>query len=164
VAQRTFFLLLVLAAGPLQAGDLYRWVDKDGTVHYTDTLPPPSAKRIEEKNLTPSVIQTTGLPYAARQAAKNFPVTLYVSDCGETCDQAKKHLTRRGVPFTSKNADDPTVQEEMRKAFGGLQVPVLVIGGTTAKGYEASAWDAALDAAGYPNTAFPRAAPPTAAP
>jgi len=166
VAHRALFVLLALATGLSQAGDLYRWVDKDGTVHYSDTFPPSSAKQVQEKNLTPSVIETSGLPYAAKQAAKNFPVTLYISDCGETCTQAKQHLTRRGIPFTTKNADDPTVQEEMRKKFGGLQIPILVIGNTTSKGYEAAAWDAALDAAGYPRSipSSPKAEPATATP
>lgn len=166
MAHRALFLLLTLAAGLSWAGDLYRWVDKDGTVHYSDTLPPSSAKQVQEKNLTPSVIETSGLPYAAKQAAKSFPVTLYISDCGETCAEARQHLTRRGIPFATKNADDPAVQEEMRKKFGGLQIPILVVGNTTSKGYEAAAWDAALDAAGYPRSIppSPRAEPAAATP
>lgn len=164
-----WLLIGLLATGAASAAELYRWVDTNGNVHYTDTPPPPSAKKGEEKHLTPSVIQSTQTPYATRTAVKNFPVTLYNSNCGETCDEAKNHLTRRGIPFTAKNADDPAVQEEMRKLFGGLQVPILVIGKSPTKGYEASAWDAALDAAGYPRSAPtlptpPKAEPPAAPP
>lgn len=166
MGRRGLWLLIgLLAAGAVGAAELYRWVDSEGKVHYTDTPPPPTAKKGEEKRLTPSVIQSTQVPYATREAAKNFPVTLYNSDCGETCDAAKNHLTRRGIPFTAKNADDPVVQEEMRKLFGGLQVPILVVGKTPTKGYETSAWDAALDAAGYPASAtLPPPAPPKAEP
>ncbi len=144
-------LLLFLLPGTALAGTLYKWVDEKGEVHYSDT-PPTKAKNLQEKDLRPSVIQTTGQPYATRQAVRNFPVTLYVSDCGEPCEQAKKHLTRRAIPFTTRNADDPTVQEEMRKRFGGLQVPILLVGESSTKGYEPATWDAALDAAGYPGT------------
>lgn len=173
MARRGLWLLIgLLAAGAAPAAELYRWVDAEGKVHYTDTPPPPSAKSGEEKRLTPSVIQSTQTPYATREAAKNFPVTLYISDCGETCDQAKNHLARRGIPFTTKNANDPAVQEEMRKQFGVLQVPILVVGKSPTKGYESSAWDAALDAAGYPRSAAlppltpasPKAEPPTSQP
>lgn len=167
MGRRGLWLLIgLLAAGAAYAAELYRWVDSEGKVHYTDTPPPPTAKKGEEKHLTPSVIQSTQTPYATREAAKNFPVTLYNSDCGETCNEARKHLARRGIPFAAKNADDPAVQEEMRKAFGGLQVPILVIGKTPIKGYETSAWDAALDAAGYPASALlpPPPAPPQAEP
>lgn len=164
MTRRGLWLLIgLLAAGAAYAAELYRWVDAEGKVHYTDTPPPPSAKKGEEKHLTPSVIQSTQ-PYATREAVKNFPVTLYVSDCGETCDQAKKHLVQRGIPFATKNADDPAVQEEMRKQFGGLQVPILVIGKTPTKGYEASTWDSALDAAGYPRSTLPLPSSPKAEP
>ena len=34
---------------PLQARDLYRWVDEDGNVHYSETLPPESSTRPHDK-------------------------------------------------------------------------------------------------------------------
>lgn len=37
--------VLLAAALPVQA-EIYKWVDKDGTVKYTDTPPPPGAKSI----------------------------------------------------------------------------------------------------------------------
>lgn len=47
MALRTTFLALALAAafaGSLDAQTLYRWIDADGKVHYTDTPPPATAK------------------------------------------------------------------------------------------------------------------------
>jgi hypothetical protein len=35
----------------VHAGNMYRWVDKDGKVHYTDQLPPPEAQSAERKKL-----------------------------------------------------------------------------------------------------------------
>jgi glutaredoxin len=95
---------------------------------------------------------------------KNFPVTLYVTDCGDPCKSARAHLTKRGVPYAEKN---PQKQEEI-EAFkkltgGGMEVPLLIVGQLkTVKGYLASEWDTALDAAGYPSTAVPGAKPVTA--
>jgi hypothetical protein len=40
---RTFLLVLLVLAAPAQA-QVYRWVDAKGTVHYSNTEPPPSAK------------------------------------------------------------------------------------------------------------------------
>jgi len=42
---RMFALLVVLAAMPA-AADVYRWVEKDGHVHFGDRPPPGSAERI----------------------------------------------------------------------------------------------------------------------
>src|SRR4051812_21480353 len=97
-------LLAGIAAAVLCGGasaQMYRWVDKDGRTHYTQTPPPPDAREAQKKSLgaggaTPS----PDLPYATQNAAKNYPVTLYTSPgCGAPCEQARSLLVRRVVPF-----------------------------------------------------------------
>jgi glutaredoxin len=146
------FVFLLFCTQLAVAATMYRWVDAEGKVHYTDQQPPESAKGVQKMRPAGIVEDTTPEPYAVRQAARKFPVVLYVSDCGEVCDKAREHLKRRGVPYTSKNPQEPEIAEALKKLAGGLQVPVLVVGSSVEKGYEAGAWDAALDAAGYPRS------------
>lgn len=47
---KSYALLLLLAIQPLYAEELYRWVDADGNVQYTQT-PPPAGVNAEVKNL-----------------------------------------------------------------------------------------------------------------
>lgn len=150
-----FCIFCMFAVYSAQSATLYRWVDTDGKVHYTERPPPPSvAKKVEEKTLGTAPADDGQLPYASRRAAKNFPVTLYNSDCGEACTRAREHLTKRGIPFNEKNAGTAEIQAELKKLIGALEVPVLAVGtATRLKGYEAGAWDAALDEAGYPKSA-----------
>ncbi len=147
-------VLLCCALSSLaQAGELFRWVDADGKVHYTDQPPPAGAKKVEERKLSGSTIDASEMPYALRQAIKKSPVTLYANDCGVPCTQARDHLTQRGIPFTGKNPQtSPADAEALKKLVGASYVPVLVVGGAVSKGYEKGAWDAALDAAGYPKS------------
>ncbi len=149
-----FCLLCMFAVYSAQSASLYRWVDLDGKVHYTEQPPPPSAARkVEEKTLGTPAADDVQLPYASRLAAKNFPVTLYISECGEPCTKARELLTKRGVPFSEKDAGTAAVQVELKKLIGSLEVPVLEVGTVTRlKGYEAGAWNAALDEAGYPKS------------
>lgn len=154
---KTLALLLVCSALACTAGaaEMYRWVDKDGKVHYTDSPPPATARKVEEKNLGGNNSVSAGdLPYATRMAAKNFPVTLYVSNCGEPCTQARQHLAKRGIPYAAKNpASSQADADALKKLVGTPQVPVLVVGSASPlKGYDAASWDAALDAAGYPKS------------
>lgn len=159
------FLLCCAMSGLLQAGELFRWVDAEGKVHYTDQPPPASARKVEEKKLSGSTIDTSELPYALQQAVKKSPVTLYANDCGEPCTQARAHLAQRGIPFASKNPQTtPADAEALTKLVGANYVPVLVVGSAVSKGYEKGAWDAALDAAGYPKSALVKKAPAPAAP
>jgi glutaredoxin len=148
----TFAMLLVLALGAqaLGAAQLYRWVDERGRVEWRDTPPPPSARKVEKRNMGGNTIETSTPPYSVQQAVKNFPVTLWVFDCGAPCEQARAHLSRRGVPYTERHAQKEA--EALKQATGGLEVPVLFVGSAQLKGYLESDWDAALDHAGYPRT------------
>ncbi|MEK6592274.1 MAG: glutaredoxin family protein [Pseudomonadota bacterium] len=146
------FALAVLAL-PVSAAQLYRWVDERGRVEWRDTPPPPNAKKIEQRNISTSTIQTGEMPYSLQQAVKNFPVTLWTTSCGETCDKARTHLARRGVPHTERNPQSE-IEDFKKIAGGGMEVPLLMVGNNRLKGYLESSWDSALDAAGYPKTAL----------
>jgi glutaredoxin len=146
-------VLALLAGGTVLAAQLYRWVDEKGNVEYRDTPPPASAKKVEQRPLGGGTAEASSLPFSVQQAARNFPVTLWNSSCGALCDQARAHLTRRGVPYSEK---DPQADiEAFKKLTGGLEVPVLYVGSNRIKGYLESEWDSALDIAGYPRTAPP---------
>ena len=161
-----FICSLSMLTGPAPAAQLYRWVDEKGNVEWRDTPPPSTAKKVEQRNIGSSTIQTSSLPYSVQLAVKNFPVTLWMNNCGATCDQARALLNRRGVPFTEK--DPQTDPEGFKKVSGGdMGIPLLFVGSTKIRGYLESDWDSALDIAGYPKTALgpvKPAAKPAAAP
>ncbi len=135
------------------AQQVYRWVDAAGRVQYSDQPPPVGTKGVQEKNVSGSSIQNNELSLVAQDAQKKNPVTVYVSECGESCDAAKAYLNKRGIPHT---VVDPTRTIELNKKFkeetGGTVVPVIKIGEKRLSGWSESSWAGALDAAGYPKT------------
>src|SRR5438309_6693312 len=96
--------VLALAVTPVSAAQLYKWTDEKGNVEWRDTPPPPNAKKVEQRNMGGNTIETSTVPYAVQQAVKNNPVTLWAFDCGAPCSDARNHLTRRGIPYTERNA------------------------------------------------------------
>ena len=155
--------LLVPATAGAQA-NVYRWVDKDGKVHYSDTPPPEPAKSLTQKRLGGGYSESSQLPYATQIAMQKSPVVLFTgADCGDPCRQGRELLSKRGIPFSERdaqgNADDA---EALKKLVGAIEVPVLTVGGAKVKGFEEGAWHSALDGAGYPRTALPGQVPPRA--
>ena len=148
-------LLVVAIALPTMsdAQQVYRWVDSDGRVQYSDQPPPPGTKNVQEKNVGGSSIQNNDLSLVAQDAQKKNPVTVYTSECGEACDAAKAYLNKRGIPHT---VVDPTRSLELNKKFkeetGGSVVPVMKVGEKRLSGWSESSWASALDTAGYPKT------------
>ena len=153
-AQLIFAAAAVVALGTAHAAEVYRWVDQDGKVVYSDVPPPPGAKNAELRRLDRNAVEVDKTSFATRDAAKKNPVTLYANNCGEPCDNARKFLAKRGIPFSSKNPESSQADADaLKKLIGALEVPVLVVGKSPVKGFEASSWDAALDSAGYPKSA-----------
>lgn len=147
--------LLVPALAWAQAS-LYRWVDKDGKVHYSDTPPTEPVRSVTQKRISGGAAADPQLPYATRVAMQRSPVALYVSPtCGEFCSQGRGLLARRGIPYTELDVSHPAEAEAVKKLIGTLSVPVFTLGDKVMKGYNEGAWQAALDAAGYPRTALP---------
>ena len=147
-------LLLCLVAAASFAQDAYRWIGKDGKVHYSDTPPAPAeTQKIEQKKLNASVIDSGGsYSYETRQAAKDFPVTLYTApDCGPNCRNARDFLKQRGIPYAEKTVTTPADALAYNKATGvnSISLPTLLVGSKVQKGFEEAAWGSLLEAAGY---------------
>ena len=148
---------------PGQQAQVYRYVDKDGHVVYTDRLPPDAAKDVQAKRMGGNFVQSDEMSLATREAQERFPVKLYTFPCGEVCRAAEALLNRRGVPYTTIAVDTPEGSEQLMKATGELQAPVLQIGDKQfAKGYSEARWTAMLDEAGYPKAPANRRAAPSA--
>jgi glutaredoxin len=154
-------LAVIAAAGAAaqQAPPIYRYVDPNGRVIYSDHIPPANSKNVEAKRLTQNYIETDKLTLESKQARDRYPVTLYTFDCGDICSNAEALLNRRGVPYRVVNVKDQKGVDQLKKVTGDTQVPVLQAGDKLiAKGFGEARWQALLDDAGYPKAPAPRRA------
>jgi glutaredoxin len=154
-ALRLALLATALLTGSLaSAQTTYQWVDpKTGTTVISDQQPPFGAKQVIKRAGEESSAQQGS--YAARQAAENFPVTLYTSaNCTDGCKQGRDLLNGRGIPFSEKILQTQEEIDELGKQLGGTAaVPSVIIGRQNFKGFESGAWNNLLDLAGYPKSA-----------
>ena len=153
-----FVTLAVLAASGAAAQSLYRYIDANGRVVYSDQPPPPSAKDVQARKLPENVIETDPTPLAARQAAERFPVTLYTFDC-DICREAQALLAKRGIPFETVVVTEEKGAARLKALTGKQSAPVLQVGDKQVlQGYNEERWQAVLDDAGYPRTPPPQRA------
>jgi len=143
-------ILLIACADA--AGQTYRWVDKEGGVHYTQTPPPPDARGVQKKTFRHGPVEASELPYATQVAAKTFPVTLYTQpECGKLCAQARALLVKRSVPFKEVSVATQKEADEMKRLSGKNELPVLVVGAQVQTGFQEGIYNGLLDSAGYPS-------------
>jgi glutaredoxin len=143
----------ILFAGASSAQSLYRYVDENGRVVYSDQPPPPTARDVQPKRLPENVIETDPVPFAMKEAAERFPVTLYTFDC-DVCRDAQALLVKRGIPFATVIVTQETGAARLKALTGKQSAPVLQVGDKQVmQGYNEERWQAMLDEAGYPKAA-----------
>ena len=163
---------MLLGGAAVGALAQYKIVGPDGKVTYTDK--PPTAADIKMPanggNAAPG---TGGLPYETRQAMAKFPVTLYSTKSCPVCDDARRALRQRGVPFNEYSVITEDDFAAYKSRFNNGNFPTIIVGSKSLSGYSPTDLGGYLDAAGYPAQArltgysWPRAvplAPPGAAP
>jgi glutaredoxin len=140
--------IITQASGYLYAQQVYKSVDKNGRVTYSEVPPLPGSG----DKLTGDSAYGASLPYALQQVVSRYPVTLYTTaDCGP-CINARLMLTQRGVPFTERTVSSDEDIAAYKKLNSDNNFPLATIAAQQLKGYEEGEWTKYLDAAGYPKS------------
>jgi glutaredoxin len=141
---------LLLAALPGHA--LYKVVGPDGKVTYTDR-PPES-----EGKTAPLAVTRTGpdpsLPYELRQVVARYPVTYYAGVKCTLCDEGRKWLRARGIPFVERTVETDEDAQALSRLVGARELPAMTIGSQQVRGFAPEHWGELFDAAGYPRTSL----------
>lgn len=149
---RHLLTLCLLLAGSAAMADTYKWTEGGKTV-ISDTPPPGKTKAVSKAGT--STEPGDNLPFAVKKAMAAFPVTLYTAaECtNSNCQQARDHLSRRGIPFTESLVETQAQIDELKQLIGEAVIPALTVGNQRHRGFDAAAYDNLLDLAGYPKSA-----------
>lgn len=175
--------LLVLAAIPwaVQAQNIYRSVDAQGRITFSDRLsvaqqaakagagvgnasaPKPETAATTDGTAPAEATEAADhnaaadLPYALRQARSKYPVTFYSTGDCPPCDDARRMLVQRGVPYTERSVISGADLKALHALSGQEQLPFATVGQQHLVGWDADHWQRYLDLAGYPSqSALPR--------
>lgn len=146
---------IALAAGTASAQQVYRQVDRNGKVIFSDQPPAANAQPAAPRGSVSTVEgggAIGGLPYELQQVAQRYPVTLYTRDDCAPCDSGRALLSTRGVPFNERQVKTPADVDAFQRLSGETSLPLLAIGGQQLKGFSDTTWSQYLDAAGYPKS------------
>jgi glutaredoxin len=146
---------IALAASAASAQQVYRQVDKNGKVIFSDQPPAANAAPAASRGGVSTVGDggaIGGLPYDLQQVAQRYPVTLYTREDCAPCDSGRALLNTRGVPFNERQVKTPADTEALQRLSGESSLPLLAIGSQQLKGFSDATWSQYLDAAGYPKS------------
>jgi len=141
----TSLLLVLLMASPVSHGQLFKWVDEQGNVHYGDS-PPDNAKL---KRITGKVSSYTSVSVEAfvydpgniSRRKKSTRVVMYSTSWCGYCKQAAKHFRKNNIPFVEYDIEKSERGAKEYKKLNGRGVPIILIGDQRMNGFNASSFD-----------------------
>lgn len=141
------------------AGQVQKWIDSQGRVHYGDRLPP--GKDISASELRGTVSVADGMtvvreplkappksPRAAAPTPNQGEVWIYTTPHCGYCRHAKEHMRLKGIAFVEKDIEGNTGYRDEFRALGGKGVPLTLAGSSRMAGYSEERYQQFLKAAG----------------
>lgn len=146
MTRRLSWLWLVLLLAQTAAGaGVYKWVDSDSRVHFSDH-PPKDVKAEEIKIRTysgPAEVTFTGGEYGARTVK-----ILTTTWCG-VCKKAKAFLAQKHVVYTEYDVEKSEIGKLEYQRLNGRGVPIILVGNQRMSGFSAKRLEQMLKNVGY---------------
>jgi len=141
----TSLLLAFLMVSPVSHGQLFKWVDEQGNVHYGDS-PPDNAKL---KRITGKVSSYTSVsvedfeydPANITERKQTKSVVMYSTSWCGYCKKAALHFRKNNIPFTEYDIEKSEKAAKEYKNLNGRGVPIILIGDQRMNGFSASSFD-----------------------
>lgn len=136
------------------AAEMYKWVDKNGVIHFSDT-PPKSEKDVEiyETSNSPQPNETKALKRSKKKEAKSKQqdkakpaktVKIYTTKWCRYCKDAIRFLRANNIKYKEYDIEKDSGASMIMQALGGTGVPFAVINGRHIHGFSKRQYKRAL--------------------
>jgi glutaredoxin len=135
------FLLLVILS-MLATAEIYKWVDENGKIHFSDTPPVNNnAETLDEQKLIARTSSYTSVSIDKIPPSNiiNPPekLTIYTTASCGYCLKAKKYFAENKIPYKEKNIETSKKFKREFKKLGGKGVPVIMWKDKLMRGFSA---------------------------
>lgn len=134
----------VLVVGTASGAQVYRWVDKDGKVHFSDRRP--TAEEIEDVEVK-SYEGTANISVVPGGYTTTTVKVLSASWCG-ICKKAKAHMKKLGVAFIEYDVEQSEIGKQEYRRLHGKGVPIILVGNQRMDGFAPAKLESMLKDAG----------------
>ena len=133
---RGLLAVLLLTGACVEAGEIYRWVDETGAVHFGDR-PPRTAEPERLEVRVPSLggppvveqlerfLEGRGIPPPDRDRRR---VTIYTTPDCPHCRRAKAYFAEQGIPYLERDIETSVAARQAFARLGGRGVPLILVG------------------------------------
>jgi glutaredoxin len=128
-------ILIVMIAAPASA-EIYKWVDENGHVNYSNIKPEnQEVTEIEVPISTYEGVSYGSVDHDGSTVDAGKKVVIFSADWCGSCKKAKKYFRRNGIPFTEHDIERGSRAKQLYKQLGATGVPVILVGNKRMNGF-----------------------------
>lgn len=145
------FLFVIIAGTSSLHAEVYKYVDKNGQVHFTDRRTAQgNSERVELAPInsikSPRISQQKRFKTDSRKNLKEFlgskqPVVMYSAEWCGVCKKAKKYFKARRIPYRELDIDKNKQARREFQMLGGRGVPLILVGNYKMSGFDQGFFD-----------------------
>lgn len=132
--------LCVLLMAHLCPAETYKWVDENGTTHFSDSKP--ESGNAETLEIAPvNSIDSVSYDWVKKPATGNARpgrVTMYATSTCGFCKKARRYFRDEGIRYTEYDVEKDSAARKRWKALGGRGVPLILVGERKMHGFSVS--------------------------
>jgi len=140
------FLLCLLFIGTQAYGEVYKWVDANGRVHYGDKAP--VSEKAEDISDQLSINSYKGAEVSASDffeaveatqaeeaKTRRQRVVMYSTTWCGVCKKAKRYFKEKNIPFREYDVETSAKGKQDFARLGGRGVPIILVGDMRMNGF-----------------------------
>lgn len=127
------FLVLV----PPVSAQVYKWVDKEGRVHFSDRKPPAG----KGKKVTVKVNTVKMVSHGSSATDTGGSVIMYATAWCPYCEKARQYFKKKGIAYIEIDIEKDKAGKREYDRIGGSGVPLILVGKKRMNGFSAAGFE-----------------------
>jgi glutaredoxin len=126
-----FFLGLLFTA--TATSEIYKWIDEQGNVHFTDR--PPANEITEKIDLKINSYSSPQIIDIDRLFGKTNKIVMYSTSWCGYCKKARDYFNSHNIAFEEYDVENSNKGKRDYKKLGGSGVPIILLGNKRMNGF-----------------------------
>ncbi len=139
LGQGSLAVILVVLSNPGANAEIYRWVDDNGKVNFSDQPPGDSSATQVEIHINSYTKAAVGA--ANSESAVNPKVVMYSASWCSICKQAKSWFERKDIAYSEYDIERSEKGKRDYKKLNGTGVPIILVGRKRINGFSPETFD-----------------------